>query len=189
MDGCNIEKCPLKALYEPSVENDIGAFEKEMKLYKAVDMATKLRYDVLRLYLKLESKEKRIDELELCCKELKASTKAGSDSGTVEKGSVEISRTAWKDICETIRKKRSIPELTYNTFIEPLYIKAIKGNDIYLGHEVSDNDIVFDYIRKKNYDESLEKELFRRYNVDCNIIFMRGLSCGSKNRKKRYKKN
>ena len=76
----------------------------------------------------------------------------------------------WPAILEEIRIDYELQDVTFNSFLKPLFIQKIEGNDLYLVYPSDANGVAINFI-KKRYETIIKVKIAERTGIEYNILF------------------
>ncbi len=77
----------------------------------------------------------------------------------------------WPEILEEIKTDYEIQDVTFNSFLKPLKIQKIEGNDLYLAFPTDSSDVALTFIRKR-YETIIRVKIAERTGVEYNLHFL-----------------
>ncbi len=77
----------------------------------------------------------------------------------------------WPLILEEIKTDYEIQDVTFNSFLKPLEIQKIDGNDLYLVYTTDSNEVALSFI-KKRYDTIIKVKIAEKTGVEYSIHFV-----------------
>ena len=77
----------------------------------------------------------------------------------------------WPDILEEIKIDYELQDVTFNSFLKPLFIQNIDGNDLYLAYPADSNGVALNFI-KKRYETIIKVKIAEKTGVEYDIHFV-----------------